>query len=410
LGGNGRKLKKPDCDLNGRTPEASSPPQWVTSDALPIRGLDLLGLRIPVERIGQELLEAVTTVSPTIRYVSLRAWISRRYALARLPDSWDSFREFAARIEAAVALGNLLIDRRAAGLVGLDEGLTKIDAATGLITLEPLVKQLAVATYAGPSSALNLSFSDDEIDVPGLTAERGLLLAEAVHELVKHTQFVRKISSDPNAAVFDPDVLREFGAAFPIGRPEGQERKVLIDCLFPTAGDVPDGPFMTYRLLVELARSKQRRPKPDDVFEMAVRPDQTLLHKSFGPCLDGWLWYLLRDLVAACHEAVLECVVDMLSFTPDQPQCADSVLQQLLAQDSELESPLRDLGVLPAERSPFDAPLTSLAALVLSVARVRTRGNTCDTADIALGRPGIPHGSNHHRVNGREWRDVEMAF
>ena len=101
-------------------PKDPASPEWVTSDALPIRGLDLLGLRIPVERVGQTLLDAVTTISPTIRYVSLRAWIARRYALARLPDSWKSFREFAARIEAAVALGNLLVDRTTSGLVGLD--------------------------------------------------------------------------------------------------------------------------------------------------------------------------------------------------------------------------------------------------------------------------------------------------
>jgi hypothetical protein len=185
-----------------------------------------------VERIGQTLLEAVTTISPTIRYLSLRAWICRRYALARFPHSWKSFREFSARIEAAAALGNLLVDRNTSGLVGFEEGQVKIDAGTGRIKLEPLVKQLAVSAYSGPSDALKLSFSDEHLEVPGLTAERGLALAEAVEGLVKNTAFATKTASDPNVALFNREELREFGEAFPIGRPDGAERQILISCLF----------------------------------------------------------------------------------------------------------------------------------------------------------------------------------
>src|SRR5579859_4060878 len=89
------------------------PPEWVTSDAKPVQGLDLLGLRVPVERLGLTLLAAVTTISPTLRYIGLRAWIARQYALATLPDDWDSFQPYAAKVEAAIAIGNLLHNRQA---------------------------------------------------------------------------------------------------------------------------------------------------------------------------------------------------------------------------------------------------------------------------------------------------------
>ena len=45
-------------------------------------------------------------------------------------------------------------------------------------------------------------------------------------------------------------------------------------------------------------------------------------------------------------------------------QIADSLLQTLLTQDSELEKPLRDLGILPPGKSPLDKPLRLLADLV----------------------------------------------
>ncbi len=92
------------------------PPSWVESEAKITSGLDLLGLRNAVQTIGLRVLNGITTISPTVRYLSLHAWIARRYAEARLPDSWSSFREFGGRIEAAVAIGNLIVDSETTAL------------------------------------------------------------------------------------------------------------------------------------------------------------------------------------------------------------------------------------------------------------------------------------------------------
>src|SRR5262249_1523052 len=153
--------------------------------------------------------------------------------LARLPKSWKSFKEFAGKIEAAVAIGNLLVDRRTPGLVGPVEGLRKIESGDDPIKLEPLVKQLAVAAYGGPSDALNISFWDEDFEVPGLSAERGVQIAQSVHDVVKNTKFVSEIIADPSASAFSRSALQEFGITFPINRPVGRERHILISCLFP---------------------------------------------------------------------------------------------------------------------------------------------------------------------------------
>jgi hypothetical protein len=86
-------------------------PSWVSSGAVITGGLDLLGLRLPVQFIGGTLLDGVTTVTPSVRYIAFRAWLIQRYGQSGQPDSWQNFTDFSARLECALVLGNLLEDR-----------------------------------------------------------------------------------------------------------------------------------------------------------------------------------------------------------------------------------------------------------------------------------------------------------
>ena len=54
-------------------------------------GLDLLGLRAPVQRIGNDLFDGITTVTPKVRYLSVLTWIIHRYSQERLPNGWSQF-------------------------------------------------------------------------------------------------------------------------------------------------------------------------------------------------------------------------------------------------------------------------------------------------------------------------------
>ncbi len=42
--------------------------------------------RVLVQGVGGELLDGITTVTTMVRYLGLRTWLARRYALARLPS------------------------------------------------------------------------------------------------------------------------------------------------------------------------------------------------------------------------------------------------------------------------------------------------------------------------------------
>ena len=61
-------------------------PEWIDSGAVLTDGLDLLGLRLPVQTIGGSLLDGVTTVTPSVRYLGFRAWLIYRYGEGHFPD------------------------------------------------------------------------------------------------------------------------------------------------------------------------------------------------------------------------------------------------------------------------------------------------------------------------------------
>ena len=158
-------------------------PEWVDSGSVLTDGLDLLGLRLPVQTIGISLLNGVTTVTPSIRYIAFRAWLIYRYGESYRPDSLQGFTDFSAYAECGLVMGNLSQKRSMNGLVGSDEAIVRLDAHTSHVSLSALVKTPATTIYAGPSEQVGISWSRDD-KVPGLTAERGKPLAQAVDQLL----------------------------------------------------------------------------------------------------------------------------------------------------------------------------------------------------------------------------------
>lgn len=78
-----------DPTYNGLS--AISLPQWVETNASVVQGHDLLGLRNPVQRIGNSLIDGVTSITPSVRYISLCAWITYEYVSLKQPNVYTSF-------------------------------------------------------------------------------------------------------------------------------------------------------------------------------------------------------------------------------------------------------------------------------------------------------------------------------
>jgi len=363
-------------------PKVPPVPHWVRSEARAVEGLDLLGLRAPVARIGAGLLTGITTISPMVRYVGLRAWVARRYALARLPDSWKSFGQFAGRIEAAVALGNLLLDRQVGGAVGHDAAVKLINSGKDPIELAPLVKQLAVSAYAGPSDELGISgyLARRPSEIPLLSEERGVSLANAVDSVLGDTELGRTAASAKQESKLSRADLIIVGKAFPIGMPSETERRVLADCLIPETvaenRENKDGlRVATYGLLLEAAESHHRVPRESDLFSFATSIAHDL-QPGYQSWLNGWLLYLVRDQIAAVHEAAMSEVVEELTPSDDEPHAriAREVVSKLLGQTAELEQVLESLSLLPTTRKPLQAPLAVLLELIRKATPGRTIG------------------------------------
>ena len=214
--------------------EATLPmPEWVDNPAKEIRGLDLLGLRQPAQTLGLAVLSGIATVTPTVRYFSIRSWIVHAFGRSGLPASGEAIGGFANRIEAAVVLGNLLADPNRGGLVGSDQARERpITSGSDPLSLERLVtSQIAFTIYAGSSDGLCVTKSEQS-GLPALILERSPL-ANAIESVVSPTEFGKLLAKGDIPDRLPRSVLRELGEKLPIASIPADERELLINALMP---------------------------------------------------------------------------------------------------------------------------------------------------------------------------------
>lgn len=328
-------------------------PTWVSSGAAITGGLDLLGLRLPVQFIGGTLLDGVTTVTPSVRYLAFRAWLIHRYGQSRQPDRWQDFTNFAARIESALVLGNLSQDRSIGGLIGTDQALARLDANTPRVAISALVKSPASTIYAGPSDQLGITRSREDA-VPGLVAERGVPLATALDRTLARIPLIESLLSKNELADVSIDDLRELGAVARIDQIPNDERELLIAAIVPAQPlNRERARIGTYAALLALAAQLKARPAESDLFDAAcsmARFGEPILDRV----ADGWTGYCVRDAIAVTQEAVMAAVMDDIMTSPDGGLAGvdrDAVIAGLMERLEEHDSALRDLGLLNSEES-----------------------------------------------------------
>lgn len=318
-------------------------PDWVEHGEKTTRGLDLVGLRNPVQNIVVELLNGVTTITPSVRYLSIRAMTARAYVKAQLPDNSTLFREFSAKLEAAVAIGNLLVDPRITGVLGSTKAALIISEAPAEIELERLVEQLAINIYTGPSEQLDISYLDATA-VPGLTSEIGLELTE---ELIGHcatTDFGKRILAGDVSGRIPFGELGEFGEKVYLAGFAEAERTRLINAIIPVAPtEKHKTRTQTYLLLLRLAERLKRPPTEDDVIRAAL--DGSIGLPVLEEILDGWLAFTVRDAIAAGHEYVLQEVTRELEIRGRVLYPANELISAILSRNDEVAQPLINLKI-----------------------------------------------------------------
>ncbi len=368
-------------------PKTIQAPSWVNSGAEIKGGLDLLGLRLPVQFIGSTLLDGVTTVTPSVRYIALRAWLIQQYGQSGQPDRLKNFTDFSARIESALVLGNLIQNRSIIGLIGSEKALMRLDAKTPLIDISALVLSPAATIYTGPSDQLGVTRMRDDA-VPSLIIERGVPLAVAVDQRLSRIPLVKRLLSQPTLAQVSTDDLFELGAVARIDQIPEDERALLIATIIPTKPLAKErARIATYASLLTLAAKRKALPTESDLFNAACsinRFDEPILDNI----ADGWTTYCVRDLIAVTQEAVLAAVMNQIVTSPDADQLGverEGIITALMERVEEHSSALRDLDLLDNSESVIDLSFRKVITRIearLDVASELKRGINRWSADL----------------------------
>jgi hypothetical protein len=303
--------------VEGVLPTAPGAPQWVDDGASFGEGLDLLGLRQPVQRIGGKLLDGITSITPKLRYLSIRTWLLHEYISTEppRPDSHGQFVDFASRVEAAIAIGNLLVHPNTTNVVGAREAQRLIHSDADPIEFDALVKIPAVRLYVGPSEQLALTqFRSPKVSY--LDEAYGVSIAAAVGEQLEDSPLLGRIRSPGLLARATREELQEIGRSLWIDELSPGERSVFLEVLFPTApGASASRRMATYGLLLSIADEKDAPPRDGrldgDLLRLARSPEATN-REPFVEVLNGWLLYQVRDAIAVSHEAVLAAIYSAL--------------------------------------------------------------------------------------------------
>jgi hypothetical protein len=336
-------------------------PEWISSGADITGGLDLLGLRVPVQRIGDKLLDGITTVTPSVRYLAFRAWLIQRYGQRGGVDSWQAFTKFAARVESALVLGNLVEDQSIVGLIGRNQALERIEPGKVSVEISSLVKVPASTIYAGPSDQLGISKSRDNA-VPALVEERGVPLAKAVDKRLATVPIIERLTRDDTLGVASIDDLRELSDRVRIDRIPDDERELLIAAIMPSAPrQTEQNRIATYAALLTLAI--QEKASEANFFDVVCSPG------CFGEPLldqvaDGWVLDCVRDVIAVTQESVLAAVMGEILGQPDSELSGvdrHAVIAPLMERVEEHDSALRDLNLLTSGESVVNLSFRSLA-------------------------------------------------
>lgn len=327
-------------------------PSWVSRGEIG-GGLDLLGLRSPVQFIGGKLLDGVTTVTPSVRYLTIRAWLIWRYGQTGLPDDLQRFIKFAAYIESAIVLGNLTQDRTIGGLIGTEQALSRLDADGVRVEISALVQSPASIIYAAPSDQLGITQTRAG-STPMLSFDRGLPLAKIFDRTLSSNPLMSRLLSSNVGADATVNDLFELGAIVRIDQIPDDERDLLVNAIMAQDLLNRDRPRLaTYTALLALASELKARPTERDLFETACS------NARFNePCLDriadGWVIYCIRDAIAVTQEAVLAAVMDEVLASPDSATAGvdqSIVIVGLIERVEEHNACLRDLGLLQDDES-----------------------------------------------------------
>lgn len=310
--------------------------------------MDLLGVRAPVQTIGNTLLNGLTSVTPKLRYLSIVSWIAWRYAQSRFPNDSAEFEDFAAAQEAALALAGICNDSSTTSIVGANEAKKLLDSRKQNFDLVPLVKNIALNIYTSASVDLRLTLDERRPFV--LSKEFGLPLAEAFEASISGTAYAKKFVSGRRVIRLSRKEIEGLAALFSFDSLAASERAVLTKALFSPIEPSPidQGRVATLCLILWLSKHHGRKPDESDLFDAAAAPPRRI-PDSLRSTLDGWLDYSIRDSIAVAHESAFFAILRALDLAAARrrgPARAEDVISDILSAEDDHNEVLRELELI----------------------------------------------------------------
>ena len=307
---------------------------WVIP-AMPIRGLDHLGVQAPCEALYAQLLPGITNVTDRARYYSFYPWLLRSFELRSHDHSIDKFRHFLRRAECLFALIAIRHARVAGDHNDALHGLGMV-GRLALLRIPPDVKSFELEDYAGleaphryfqnkmgglgqyyfgPLRDLRIldHVTDGDSTLPGYDKLRGSLLADAFGAAVPENAFFKLIEKG-QIRWTDLDGLCDF---CPCALHKSEvERNLLLDLFFarsaPHKSSEADNRRSSLALILDLLCRTSPIPgySIENVFRAAAYtgylPDQTewTVPPPLAAAQRGWRTYECNEMFSLSLQAL----------------------------------------------------------------------------------------------------------
>lgn len=317
---------------------------WVVP-AMPIRGLDHLGVQGPCEALYAQLLPGITNVTERARYYSFYPWLLRAFEQRYRDHSPDEFRRFLRRAECLFAL---IAIRHARVTSDNDDALHGLGMVgrLALLRILPDTKSFELEDYAGfeaqqryfqnklgglgqyyfgPMRDLRVIdyVSQGENRIPGYDKHRGSLLADAFGAGVPGDAFLRLLDK---GRVRWTD-LDELSAFCPCGLQKSKiERNLLLDLFFARSdaykSPEADNRRATLGLLLDLLNRTEAVPgySVENVFRAAAYtgylPNQRKwdIPATLASAQRGWGTYQRNELFSLALQAFFSTTLACIEF------------------------------------------------------------------------------------------------
>lgn len=324
-------------------------PSWRETEAKKARKYDVVGLRNPSQTIVYKCLNGITTITPNIRYLSLRALIVYLYAKCELPDSSTAFAQFSSKIEAAMAIGIKLNFPDETNVIGATRAQELVQSDQDVFALQKLVKtQTATSIYTNSSIDLGI-YIKDNAPISRISDPRGRALLDEIYSSVEGCKFIERTlaQGEPDSATRGE--LFEFGQKLSLKNIPAQEKDLLVSTLLPIDQDQAEGEtylrIATYTILLMLGKSRLERPSEVDLlsYVMQFKDQEDGIPQVIR---DAWLAFLIRDTIAYTHESILEEITRDLKKDSTRQLPAQMVINKFAGNTDHHENLLRELSIL----------------------------------------------------------------